>query len=351
MSARTFFLGCAATLALPAMLLSGTPDPGIFLQPERWNKNTSGEMTISRDETENAVRFDIDFKTAKDPWFYPFIRLEPGESFDADKVLQFDYKVQVTEGTPGFKFGFIWMVDAGNRDFKPPFRTSLPVTDGEWCTATMPLVSKTMTDPAAIRIIRIGANPNATGGKVSAWIRNVRFPDAATFYQMNAEKLSKALSNPKNWQPNTSGKMTISGTDGGVRFAVDFSAAKDPWLYPRFNLTDDLTLNGIKALEFEARVRPADAPVKLAYLMLNRPEPNFNPKAWIPYTRPNGEWQKITILLSHKEKGTATSFNLGINTSVKKHHIRTSQSESGSGTLNFSGSGRRFRRPDVTDRH
>ena len=47
---------------------------------ERFEKNCSGELTISKDAKENAIRFDAEFTPGTDFWCYPRLRLAAGES-------------------------------------------------------------------------------------------------------------------------------------------------------------------------------------------------------------------------------------------------------------------------------
>ncbi len=63
--------------------------------PERWIANTSGRMTIRRNEKENSVRFDVTFPESGDRWVYPSFRFRKSKEFfqDAD-TLSFDIKAK-----------------------------------------------------------------------------------------------------------------------------------------------------------------------------------------------------------------------------------------------------------------
>ena len=72
-------IALATTFLFACSLLSGAetilPWSAGLNQPERFEKNCSGTMTIRRDTRENAIRFDAKFSRNSDYWCYPRLRL------------------------------------------------------------------------------------------------------------------------------------------------------------------------------------------------------------------------------------------------------------------------------------
>ena len=106
----------------------------------RFDHNSSGRLTISNDAAEKAVRFDVEFKPGTDFWCYPGIRFGADESLADVEAIRFDIK-------------------AVQPELKP-----------EWQTVTV-RVPETAADPAAVKSIRIGANPRSE--KTTFYIRNL----------------------------------------------------------------------------------------------------------------------------------------------------------------------------------
>ncbi|MBR4902710.1 MAG: hypothetical protein IKZ46_17350, partial [Victivallales bacterium] len=46
------------------------PSQEDLMNPQKWTKNSSGAMTISFDEAEQALRFDVIFAPNVDKWIY-----------------------------------------------------------------------------------------------------------------------------------------------------------------------------------------------------------------------------------------------------------------------------------------
>ena len=68
--------------------------------PERFDRNSSGRVTVSRDEAEQAVRIDVEFTPETDFWVYPRLRFRGGESFAGVDEIRFEFKAK-QQGQPG----------------------------------------------------------------------------------------------------------------------------------------------------------------------------------------------------------------------------------------------------------
>ena len=74
--------------------------------PERFDRNSSGRVTVSRDEAEQAVRFDVEFTPETDFWVYPRLRFRGGESFAGVDEIRFEFKAK-QQGQPGGVHGVV----------------------------------------------------------------------------------------------------------------------------------------------------------------------------------------------------------------------------------------------------
>lgn len=72
--------------------LSGLPE---MENPASWRKNSAGELTIRRDETDRSIEFRTRFPVGVDRWSYPEFVLPPGVLKDAIAV---GFEVKVTPG-------------------------------------------------------------------------------------------------------------------------------------------------------------------------------------------------------------------------------------------------------------
>ncbi|AVM46768.1 hypothetical protein C5Q97_19440 [Victivallales bacterium CCUG 44730] len=129
----------------------------------RFDHNSSGRLTISNDAAEKAVRFDVEFKPGTDFWCYPGIRFGADESLADVEAIRFDIKAVQPAGGKGYRHAYLMY------DGKPPYVT-LPELKPEWQTVTV-RVPETAADPAAVKSIRIGANPRSE--KTTFYIRNL----------------------------------------------------------------------------------------------------------------------------------------------------------------------------------
>lgn len=69
-------------------------------RPERFGRQSSGRVTVSRDEAEQAVRFDAAFTPGTDFWIYPHLRFRGGESLAGVDEIRFEFKAK-QQGEPG----------------------------------------------------------------------------------------------------------------------------------------------------------------------------------------------------------------------------------------------------------
>ncbi len=124
--------------------------------PERWKPNSSGKMTVSGDEKENSVRFDVKFPDeAKDRWVYPNFSFIGGlgEKFEDADTLVFDIRAAQSNPEAGYKHAFIQMAGKKIAFPKPP-------ASGDWQHVEVDL-KKQELDYTKIKYIQIGLNPNS----------------------------------------------------------------------------------------------------------------------------------------------------------------------------------------------
>ena len=132
--------------------------------PENWRKNSSGKMTISRDEAEQAIRFDVEFPPDVDRWVYPEF-LIPGGGLPADTIgISFEIKSDRKE-----KKNLVMLVKDRQKETGRCHYISYAPSLGEWRQV---FVETASLSPETIQQIRIGMNP--TIDKVTYRIRNIR---------------------------------------------------------------------------------------------------------------------------------------------------------------------------------
>ena len=133
-------------------------------RPEYWKKNSSGTMKIERDDAENAVRFQVEFKPGTDYWAYPELKL-PSGGIPADaKYLVFEAKM--TQQDPGAGYSRVYVMfgyKGGNISWTP---------STEWQQVVIDLDARKV-DLSQMKALRIGAHPKSPGLTFS--IRNVEF--------------------------------------------------------------------------------------------------------------------------------------------------------------------------------
>ncbi len=130
--------------------------------PARFAANTSGQMTISADTADNAVRFDVTFEQGTDYWAYPKFHLQSNETFADVEAIRFDIRAEAAGG-----FRSAYLMFNGKQPYVP-----IPIPDGEYRNITVKL-DRTLWNPAEIKTVQIGMNPNTP--KLTFFIRNLEF--------------------------------------------------------------------------------------------------------------------------------------------------------------------------------
>ena len=137
-------------------------------QAKRFARSSSGELDISFDDKENAVRFDVNFnQSSKGNWCYPQMKLGKGEEIAPGCSLQFDFKAQAADGPVDCQYVLL-ILNPGN------IRHSLPVPSADWQTVTIDLDELTR-NPEEIQKFSIGLNPR--NPQITYWLRNIRLRD------------------------------------------------------------------------------------------------------------------------------------------------------------------------------
>lgn len=160
-------LFCLATAVFP-LLCSGADASKIA----NWvNKNTAGQMDISFDSSNDAMKFFVTFpKEVKDRWAYPFLNLDKATDANASKI-SFEIKVTTEPEQAEYSNMLVMLQPAGDSPKKSimiPF--SIPVSD-EFHKVTVDI----STYPAyAVTHVRIGMNFRKAD-RATFFIRNVRF--------------------------------------------------------------------------------------------------------------------------------------------------------------------------------
>lgn len=156
-------------LSLPLIQLAGLADTPLLAgaeKPENWRENSSGTMTIARDEAEQAIRFDVEFPPDIDRWVYPEF-LIPGGHLPADTLgISFEIKSDVKEKPAS---SLVMLVKDRQKETGRSHYIRYTPSLGEWREV---FVETASLHPETIRQIRIGMNPRSD--RVTFRIRNVR---------------------------------------------------------------------------------------------------------------------------------------------------------------------------------
>lgn len=143
-------------------------------KPENWRRNDSATTTtITFDEAENAVRFDLVWeKDDVDRWFYPEHTLKlPEESFAGAGMLAFEVKSQQDKVENDFKHHLLMLAVEDVHEHGKTTSISYPPPLNDWETRYVPLDNQ-QVPLDAVRMFRLGANPR--GKKLTFWLRNLR---------------------------------------------------------------------------------------------------------------------------------------------------------------------------------
>lgn len=136
-------------LATPLLALAlQFPTPQAFTEPERWRQNSSGDLNISRDAAENAIRFDVTFNDKVDKWCYPQFHLTRPETLNGATAVSFEMKVLPGKTPIGYKTANV--LCGAFVAFQPP-------KEGVWQRFRIALPKE--NDSLDLKSIAIGANP------------------------------------------------------------------------------------------------------------------------------------------------------------------------------------------------
>ena len=158
-------------LLLCSLLLAGSEKEHLLFwslemnSPARWIANTSGKMTIRRNEQENSIRFDVVFPESGDHWVYPSFRFRKNrECFRDAETLTFDVKAKQSNQSAGYKLSIV-QFPGGMIPFPAP------PADGKWQSVRIDL-RKRKLDYSKISLLQIGFNPRSP--EFSYELRNIR---------------------------------------------------------------------------------------------------------------------------------------------------------------------------------
>lgn len=136
----------------------------------RFEASSSGDMTISDDPAENALRFDVKFQEGSDFRASCILHLE--SSLAGVEQIRFEYKAQIELPEQTIQRSYVMF---GNE--QPVYTIPLPKTD-QYTSVLIP-VPKAVRDPASVREMRIGMDPHVP--ELTFFIRNLEFLTTKTF--------------------------------------------------------------------------------------------------------------------------------------------------------------------------
>lgn len=176
------FIPGKLVMASRQVSLSGMLDPG------KWRANSSGKMSISYDEAEQAVKFRTGFPKKGNFWVYPeYILNLPEETLKDACGIAFEVKAAPADGIE--KMLVMGVADKQKERGKSAwFPAGNPAAEWEERVAR---INPLELDPADIEMLRIGLNSKVSD--VTYWIRNVRI----LFNQNNSDKESSKCNLPK----------------------------------------------------------------------------------------------------------------------------------------------------------
>jgi len=145
-----------------------------FAKPERWRKNSSGEMSVSYDEAEKAVKFHVDFKKDKNFWAYPEYDLNPAtESLKGAVGVSFEIKASQKDNSKGYNDNQFMAVTESVHETGKAVYIPYPAPSTEW--KKMLICFKDAPDgfkPESVKMLRVGMNP-ATD-ELDFWVRDMK---------------------------------------------------------------------------------------------------------------------------------------------------------------------------------
>lgn len=273
--------------------------------PASYRKNASGNIRTSFDETEKAVRFDVDFTKAGRNWFYPYLMFPAGYDLTGAGKLVFEIRA-FQEDSPENKYTNALVMFA---DGMPRAAYKTPTDKFQKVEIDL---AKYVTAPEKVRSIRIGMNPNG-GKKLTCLIRNIKLlPAESSSAKLNEAVWGKMFLNPSSWRANASGKTEITANGNAVRFKLSFAKSGDNWCYPYFKFGKGKSLAGIRQIRFKIRVThlPEGGKIVNRLVMFADGMPRYT------YPLPGKEFKTVTIDVAKHVKNPekVNSIRIGLNT-------------------------------------
>jgi hypothetical protein len=140
-----------------------------MLDPKNWRANSSGKMSITYDDAEHAIRFQVKFPTSGNFWVYPEYILDlPRESLKGACGIAFEVKAAPADGIEKM---LVMAVAGKEREYGESAWFPAGNPAGEWEERVV-RINPLELDPAKMKMLRIGLNPNVSD--MTYWIRNVR---------------------------------------------------------------------------------------------------------------------------------------------------------------------------------
>ncbi|MGI5924318.1 MAG: hypothetical protein ACOX9E_10275 [Lentisphaeria bacterium] len=155
-------LSLAALTAAP--LPQSFPTHAELRKPERWEKNSSGAMTIAFADNEQALVFDVKFPPKVDRWVYPVFRLNNNETLHGADAISFELKIAPQDDYQGIATANVML--AGTHFYQAP-------EPGEWHDITVKLPGPADEKQEAATLFRLGMNPKHDIHRF--FVRNIRF--------------------------------------------------------------------------------------------------------------------------------------------------------------------------------
>jgi hypothetical protein len=153
------FVLCLAVYASAQRKPEAFPTPEQLMNPKFWGRNSSGSMTISFDETEQAIRVDVTFPPKVDKWIYPPFKLQKGMTLNGATAINFDFKILPMDDYKGLKCSHLHL-----KGFTP-FEAAQP---GTWKSFKIPVDKLDLGNALSFGI---GLNPH--NHKITYLMKNI----------------------------------------------------------------------------------------------------------------------------------------------------------------------------------
>lgn len=144
-----------------------------FKNPERWRKNSSGDMKISHDDSENAIRFDVSFNDKKNSnyWIYPEYPFNANESMKDALAVSFEIKAEQKDGNNKYAHANLMLIKDRQQETGQGDWIAYNAPEEKWKFIVIDLQASSVK-PEDIRMIRVGMGPNSE--KLTFWIRDMK---------------------------------------------------------------------------------------------------------------------------------------------------------------------------------